>query len=135
MSTRSLIGAVQEDGSVKFIYCHWDGYPEHNGKVLLSHYKSQEKVKSLLALGNLSFLAEKLGRRHSFDNAPDGVCTAYGRDRGEENTQAKCLPSSGEFLRKSMGTEYWYLFRNGKWYYSGLRKKYFRLLTRRRCKF
>lgn len=29
MSTRSVIGVVDADGSVKAVYCHFNGYPSH----------------------------------------------------------------------------------------------------------
>ena len=30
MSTNSLILQEQQDGTLKGIYCHWDGYLQHN---------------------------------------------------------------------------------------------------------
>ena len=56
MSTRSQIAKMLPDGKVNSIYCHSDGYPSHNGELLLNHYNSEEKVDALLALGDLSFL-------------------------------------------------------------------------------
>ena len=43
MSTRSRIGIELEDGSIKSVYHHFDGYPEGLGVKLLTHYllKSQ----------------------------------------------------------------------------------------------
>ena len=38
MATRSVIGIVNLDKSITGIYCHYDGYPENNGKILLNHY-------------------------------------------------------------------------------------------------
>ena len=40
------------------IYNHCDGYPSHLGNVLLNHYKSEEKVKSLIDKGSISFIQE-----------------------------------------------------------------------------
>jgi hypothetical protein len=34
MATRSRIGIQLKDKSVLSVYCHWDGYPEWNGKKL-----------------------------------------------------------------------------------------------------
>ena len=61
MSTRSAI-AIQEtkNGLVRHIYCHFDGYPEHNGKILNEHYRDPSKVKELLALGDMSALGETI---------------------------------------------------------------------------
>lgn len=70
MGTRSNIGMVHEDGSVTMNYCHWDGYPSHNGKILLENYTTTEKVRKLLALGDLSILGESTE-----------TCIAYHRDR------------------------------------------------------
>lgn len=56
MSTRSLIAIKQTDGTVKSIYCHWDGYVSHNGRLLIEHYATPEAVEELLALGPLSAL-------------------------------------------------------------------------------
>jgi hypothetical protein len=39
MGTRSRIGVMHGD-NVKSVYCHWDGYLEHNGEILLKHYDS-----------------------------------------------------------------------------------------------
>ena len=84
MATRSTIGIV---GGNK-IYCHWDGYTENNGRILLEHYNTTEKVRELLSLGSLSILGERTtpteGSGHSFESPEEGVCVAYHRDRGEE---------------------------------------------------
>ena len=56
MATISMIGMVEADNSVSAIYCHWDGYLSHNGKLLDQHYDSDVKVAELLALGDLSTL-------------------------------------------------------------------------------
>lgn len=99
MSTRSYICIETEStkitGEMLGIYCHWDGYPEHNGQILVNHYKDREKVKRLIALGDLSSLAPNIdpepNTAHSFKDPQDNVCVAYGRDRGEENTQPKIV--------------------------------------------
>jgi len=122
MATRSNIGIVNEDGSVTGIYCHWDGYPEHNGKLLLKHYTDSERINGLMSLGSLSYLAENLysdKKAHSFRNPVDGVCVAYGRDRGEKNADSKSFTNISEFEKYANRTtaDYQYLFNNGKWQY------------------
>lgn len=89
MGTRSQIGILEPDGSVTSIYCHWDGYVEHHGPILRDHYKTEEKVRALMALGDISVLGAEIGEKHDFDHAPEGVCNAYGRDRGENDTAAR----------------------------------------------
>lgn len=88
MSTRSRIGILESDGSVTSIYCHWDGYVSHHGPILRDHYATEAKVRALLALGDISILGDAPGEKHDFDARPDGMCTAYGRDRGESGTDA-----------------------------------------------
>ena len=31
MATRSTISIQKNDGTIRSVYCHWDGYCEHNG--------------------------------------------------------------------------------------------------------
>lgn len=85
MGTRSHIGMLQPDGTVNAIYCHWDGYPEHNGKILMEHYTDPKKIEALIALGSLSTLGEELGEKHDFeDRSHETWCMAHHRDRNEE---------------------------------------------------
>lgn len=44
------------DHSVVSVYCHWDGYPEHNGKLLVQHYQDREDVQDLIDGGSMSTL-------------------------------------------------------------------------------
>ena len=122
MATRSNIGIVNEDGSVTAIYCHWDGYPEHVGKMLLKHYNDFDIVCELMDLGDLSCLAENLyceDNNHSFENPAPGVCVAYGRDRGETGVESRVFNNISKFEKFAdrTGADYQYLFNNGKWQY------------------
>ena len=125
MSTNSTISLQNADGTVRSIYCHWDGYPSYNGRILVNNYNTIEKVEALIALGDLSVLAEspELPEWHSFNNPIKGYCVAYGRDRGDSNTEAKVYESSelrryDDSLKTYLwgGFEYNYLFKNGEWY-------------------
>lgn len=122
MATRSNIGIVNEDGSVTGIYCHWDGYPENVGKLLLNHYNTTGIVYELMDLGDLSSLNKNLycdDNNHSFENPAPGVCVAYGRDRGEKNVDFKYFNNISKFEKFAdrTGADYQYLFNNGKWQY------------------
>jgi len=56
MGTRSRIGIEMPDHSVVSVYCHWDGYPEFNGKHLVQKYLNREDVQELIDGGSMSSL-------------------------------------------------------------------------------
>ena len=136
MGTRSRI-AVMHGEVCKSVYCHWDGYLEHNGKILQEYYDSA-KANNLVALGDVSSLGPKIGDAHPFskfeiDNeSPDfaklmatheqaqaeGWTTFYGRDRSEEDTEFKSDLTFADFLARvdGCGAEYYYIMRDGVWY-------------------
>ena len=72
MGTRSTIALEFADGTVQQVYCHWDGYLEHNGKILQEHYSDPFKLRELIDLGDMSSLAPNIGTQHSFEKAPEG---------------------------------------------------------------
>ena len=115
MSTNSTIKLIRKDGTETSIYCHWDGYIEHNGVLLQRYYNTPEKIEDLLALGDISSLGSKLNpstNSHNFDNPERDVTVAYHRDRGEEFSQ-----SSGE-------QEFNYIFDERKGYWTVIRGAY-----------
>ncbi|MCK5612701.1 hypothetical protein KAR91_63095 [Candidatus Pacearchaeota archaeon] len=83
MGTRSLILLANDEG-YKGIYCHWDGYPDHNGEILKNNYFTYAKMEKLIKLGGISILGEKIGKKTDFNKSAKGQCVAYHRDRGEE---------------------------------------------------
>lgn len=106
MSTRSRIGILQEDGSVKSIYCHYDGYVEHTGKTLAKHYTSPAEVDALIERGDLRFI-----------NANPSDNEHYKETRGEEDAVAIISENPEEYIadaKESWG-EYAYLYRDGEW--------------------
>lgn len=119
MGTRSLIGKLNPDGSVDYIYCHWDGYVSNNGVLLFAYYDTAEKVADLIALGGISSLRGEIGEKHDFDDSKisrqNDWCTAYHRDRDEE-LDVIHAETEDEFWKASIGTEYWYLFKDGQWW-------------------
>jgi hypothetical protein len=118
MGTRSKIAIENADGTVTAVYCHWDGYPEGNGKTLAEHYGHREKVQQLIDLGSLSSLDEFVfpEGEHSFQKPEDGVTVAYHRDRGEDLRQEQ-YPSVEHYLIADV-EEYGYLFTTeGSWVY------------------
>ena len=122
MGTRSRIGIQMEDGTIRSIYCHWDGYLDHNGRILLESYKTKDKVLELIGLGDISSLDENPGtppKGHTFDSEVGGFVVAYHRDRGEPWEQVK--PSVIKSLEEWQGEEYGYLFntKTKKWRFVG----------------
>lgn len=126
MSTRSVICKEVPVHLYYGVYCHFDGYPEGVGSVLLKHYNTKDKVDELLKLGDLSSLGERIAPNvdepHDFDNPSDGVCVAYHRDRGEELHPARSirLPNASG----TCGAEYMYVYTmDGTWYFADLNDK------------
>ena len=131
MGTRSRIG-VMHGNICKSIYCHWDGYLEHNGAILQEHYNSA-RANELVALGDMSALRPEIGEAHAFSQfefelegqdredfvrATENMCTFYGRDRGEENTEWKVAHTFAEFFTQveNGGGEWYYVMQDGVWY-------------------
>jgi regulatory protein YycI of two-component signal transduction system YycFG len=105
MGTRSTIALEFADGSVEQVYCHWDGYLEHNGKILAKHYMDPFKVKELVALGGFSSLDKTV---------EETAVTAY-TQRGEDIRIEKFVDFQ-DYLAHHQYEEYDYILRqvNGK---------------------
>lgn len=56
MGTRSRIGIEMPDHTVVSVYCHYDGYVEGNGKILIENYLDRDSVKELIDGGSMSSL-------------------------------------------------------------------------------
>lgn len=116
MGTRSRIAIQNQDGTLNSIYCHWDGYPSHNGAILEKSYREEAKVRELISLGSLSVLASKISAegntRHSFDSPQGDVCVFYGRDRGEKEVGPATHGSLDELVECANDSwgEYVYIF-------------------------
>jgi len=91
MSTNSRISIIKKNEKISSIYCNWEGFPQHQGAMLLEHYNSEEKAKEIIALGDLSILNAQLypSEKHSFADPQGGVTIAYHRDRKEKLRIAK----------------------------------------------
>lgn len=116
MATRSHIGKLLPSGTVKYIYCHYDGYLDHNGRILLEHYNTPERVDQLLELGNLSVLAPEIGEKQDFDSKDrnENYCLVYGRDRGEDG-QHSVLTSLENYNSEFVDYVYLYTEEGWKW--------------------
>jgi hypothetical protein len=106
MATRSTIGIKSEDGTVKAIYCHWDGYPAGVGLGLIDNYNTPQQVAELINLGGFSSLMETL---------EETKAGAY----NTESDRARTFTGVQDWLDNfNSGEEYAYLYENGKgWVY------------------
>lgn len=112
MATRSNIGIIgkpDEDGirQVKYIYCHFDGYPDGVGSTLENHYTDVDKIEELIEGGDISSLRETLEST-----------IFYRRDRGETGTDYELAHVRADFnLKKFKHNDYLYLYdtEEAKW--------------------
>ena len=104
MGTRSRVGVMHGD-IVKSVYCHYDGYLEHTGRILLERYNSA-KANELVALGDNSGVQETVGEMNFY------------KDRGETDVEWAVAHTFEEFLEQVEGCcgEYYYIMRDGVWY-------------------
>lgn len=93
MATRSAIGYRKPDGSVRAVYCHWDGYPEHQLPILKKHYSGTRKVQALIKPGSMSCLRTRQVWEHSSLMAENGeiVRDAEGYARYENDRDPQPL--------------------------------------------
>lgn len=126
MATRSTIAMEQPCGKIMQIYCHWDGYLDHNGEILAEHYQDSAKIYALMMLGDISSLGSTIGEPHDFDNKGDrDCCTAYGRDRGETGTEARVFQDFEDYKKNHQYEEFEYCYRlDGEWYVSQYQREY-----------
>ena len=104
MGTRSRV-AVMHGDVCKSVYCHYDGYLEYTGKLLLDHYNSAT-ANQLVALGDNS----------GVQNSLEGM--NFYSDRGETDVSWQVAHTFEEFLEQvhNCGGEYYYIMRDGEWY-------------------
>jgi hypothetical protein len=124
MATRSTIALEFADGTIGQVYCHWDGYLAHNGKMLQEYYSNPFILRDLIDLGSLSSLRPSIGTKHPFSmfeanmtqdeyaNLYRDMCTFYGRDRGEGQSDATYFKDYEHFLVDGQEEEYDYILRN-----------------------
>jgi hypothetical protein len=126
MSTRSRIGVMMDDDTVKQVYCHWDGYVEGVGFTLVENYDSIELAKELINLGDISSLGYNIStdEPHTFENRVKGVTVFYGRDRGEAGTQPAFV-TMDEWLSVAFSSsiDFYYLYNEGQWWIYDLLEK------------
>jgi hypothetical protein len=109
MGTRSFISIKNPDNTYDTVYCHFDGYPDGVGKKLENHYGSEDKVRELIARGDMSSLAAKVDD-----------CEFYTK-RGEPLKNLVNIPFEELVeLAKATWCEYLYTFDEGTWTHQAL---------------
>jgi len=104
MGTRSRV-AVMHGDVCKSVYCHYDGYLDYTGRILLAHYDSTA-ANQLVALGDNSGVKETTAEMNFYS------------DRGEEDVSWQVAHSFEEFLEQvnNCHGEYYYVMKDGVWY-------------------
>jgi hypothetical protein len=77
MATRSLIGYVTKEGTVRGTYCHFDGYPSGVGATLLEYYNTPDVVECLVQF-EISSLEDGEGYPEYIENGAEGPYTWSG---------------------------------------------------------
>ena len=117
MGTRSRIGIQLKDNSVLSVYCHWDGYPSFNGRVLREFYNTKEKVTQLINGGNISSLHTNVGWNN--ETLPE-TGPQYYTSRGEsiDDNAPELSKNKNEYMKlggEYGDEEYAYLFTSAGW--------------------
>jgi len=103
MGTRSNVAYATEDNKIVASYCHYDGYIEHNGVMLLKYYNGEKQARDLVDNGYMSSL------QPTIDQINEG--------RVHED---KPIEYRNEFIfmdeLEALWFEFVYLFKEGKWY-------------------
>ena len=104
MGTRSRVGVMHGD-VCKSVYCHYDGYLEYTGKLLLQNYNSAA-ANELVARGDNSGVQVTVNAMNFYS------------ERGETDVSWQVAHTFEEFLEQvyNCGGEYYYIMRDGVWY-------------------
>jgi len=115
MATRSMISMVRSDGTVRAVYCHWDGYPAWVGAVLHRHYNTLELLNALLAKGDLSSLDKTLEESKFTD-----TYKYLNEDGSEDLLDAPAMDFFNDIeavdYYESMWCEWFYKYEDGIWW-------------------
>ena len=115
MGTRSRIGIQLSDDSILSVYCHYDGYPSFNGKVLREFYDTKEKASQLINGGDMSCTWTNAGWMN--ETLPESGPLHY-TSRGEsiDMNAPRYDESIFDFLEKENNEEYAYIWTvNNEW--------------------
>ena len=78
MATRALIGYLDDDRVLTTTYNHYDGYPDHLGKILDKYFSNEELAKKIAGTGYISYIDDDGNIEANNKRNPDK--TELGRD-------------------------------------------------------
>jgi len=87
MGTRSRIGLALGPDQIVSVYCHYDGYIQGNGRELVEHFNTKEKVEDLINGGDMS----SLYTTHMWESAPLKQIIMKKDDDGKEYREVKYM--------------------------------------------
>ena len=119
MSTRSAIGYFTPEKTVRAVYCHWDGYPSNNGRILMEHYTHEDKILTLVALGDISSLGQNIGfkKDRPAGNRLRTETYFFERDLGETDVDYVEFDDVQAYVEymKDVNVEFVYLWNGSDW--------------------
>lgn len=116
MATRSTIAVIRDDGTIRSVYCHFDGYLEGVGETLNNSYNSRKLAEQIVAHGSIKSLEKEIEQ------------TVFFNDEGEPRHQF--FTNFDEYIENCKYKEFNYIFMKGKWFVSEgdeIRNGHFRL--------
>lgn len=134
MSTPSIIGLKNDSGTITVIYCNYDGYLDGVGSTLYKHYSDTDKMRTLLALGDVfslgaepidaitpimkatgckytGELSTKLG-----DDVYNELMNHYSRAIHDGYNHKARTYDNCDALMQAIGTPYVYILDGDQWY-------------------
>ena len=129
MGTRSRIGLALGPDQIISVYCHYDGYIEHNGRKLIDNYLYKEQVEELIDGGDMGHLHTRQtweSGKILRDESGEYICDKNGNIRYKNDREPQpmyysernedCPPKMSnfeEFLSGNCGEQWCYLFTPG----------------------
>lgn len=116
MGTRSIIAIQDNAEECLAIYCHYDGYPDHQMPLLNKKYNRPAVIRKLLSGGDLSSLETKTTWKLGETRKPQPLSYRERGDKDIDMQRVKIVDLAKQ--ADSCCAEYIYLFRGSKgWAY------------------
>lgn len=127
MSTHATIAIQHKDNTIDGINCKYDGYLSHTGYILENFYNTPDKVRKLIALGDLSvidykgvypeIITQDIERKSiRTDNFIFDYIKSYARDLGE-SIRINHFDDTESFIMRKYSLTYVFDENTNNWYY------------------